>query len=223
VVTVADRQFRGYGVDVSQTGISVIVPGQVLPGAYVRLRIAMPSSAELGKIDRWIDADGIVTRSESHAADALLGIEFSVIGGPAVQAIHGFVSEYGATLNQPPPSDPADDSLEGAVTGEYAASSDSPHLTEADLLEPARAPLSRRSTQVRTAVQDQRPSNDPGAIAPRGISGRPLSTRELDPELATAYYHAVVRVDESRREQANNKTNKKKNDPGRGGSSGSSG
>jgi len=82
-VALGTRQLWAQGVDINHTGLGLILPCYVLPGAYVRLNITL---SDLG-IERPFDVDGLITHSEAYVADSKVGVQFTVVDGEVLEWI----------------------------------------------------------------------------------------------------------------------------------------
>jgi len=88
VLFMDSKRVRAEGVDISQTGIGVVVPHRLDAGAYLRLNFALKDGQG---VERWFDADGLVARATKRGTGCLLGIQFTVIEGHVVTRIHEYV------------------------------------------------------------------------------------------------------------------------------------
>lgn len=87
VVLLGRERLPAESIDISQSGIALRMPRCPEPGTFLRICFSLEGGARL-------DADGVVARIEPHADNCAVGVQFEVVEGHVIEAIHHYVSHY---------------------------------------------------------------------------------------------------------------------------------
>lgn len=88
VMFVDNNRERAQAVDISPTGMGVVMRKPAPVGQFVRVNFTMP---ERDGSERWHDVDAIVSRSEARGADVFVGLHFAQMSTSLAARIREYI------------------------------------------------------------------------------------------------------------------------------------